>query len=627
MVSKVTPSLGKIATLQAVVQTNRRQIGYLSAGLATASGTFSIISSATQQLHALTIGFGIGAGFCSLVAGSIGFYEQISKQACRKKSDPDPERGRDSIELRVPKAIDFVHDPDVPVAVSSGVEQPGLRSRRSHREVAPSSKPYSAARPSGSNTKRRRPKHKKPLQVSVAHFKSMQDIAGTTNLRDLALLPELAQDIAQIAETAKTNKGILQSLAKEASALAQAAVDLCQQKSDSHPLQSDIDALVQALRGVREIAVARNALEPSPVGSDIDRPILQAYRGALIIARRQLTRASPTEELGSLPRPSSSASSDTDSRSVLTVASESVSNLGLESSERQVAGAIAATLLSTHDEDKISPLHDEDVEVPDDYMPIGRIEAWQLETTVEAGFASLEAPSDSESQDGLATSSGMKENSESEWGIGNFPLEPTFSSRFMPVNNTVPISLSETQVDDTVRSQDQPAPGSFDQPSVDGIMRESTTLQVDPRATQSQPLSPLPFDHDSSGHSSSEEPNPSAPSTSSSIYPQHPPSPIPGPSLLNYSSLKAVSSQSQPWSEHPSRARVGLRKGPTTCALIKTHDLSSVKGVAKDSGREMTSLAMSPSQRNLASVMAPELSTWDLAIEQFGSVTPPLSEL
>ncbi|KAL0576012.1 hypothetical protein V5O48_005957 [Marasmius crinis-equi] len=90
--------------------------------MATASGMLSIISSATQQSRALTVGFGIGAGFCSLVAGSIGLYEQFSKQG------PDLERGRDPIEPKQPSAIGSIDDAGA--SVTTGLEQRrDLRSR------------------------------------------------------------------------------------------------------------------------------------------------------------------------------------------------------------------------------------------------------------------------------------------------------------------------------------------------------------------------------------------------------------------------------------------------------------------------------------------------------------------
>ncbi|KAL0567784.1 hypothetical protein V5O48_014213, partial [Marasmius crinis-equi] len=72
--------------------------------MATASGMLSIFSSGSQQNHAPTVGFGIGTEFCSLAAGSVGSYEQFFKQS------PDPERGRDPIELNSPSAIGFIND-------------------------------------------------------------------------------------------------------------------------------------------------------------------------------------------------------------------------------------------------------------------------------------------------------------------------------------------------------------------------------------------------------------------------------------------------------------------------------------------------------------------------------------
>ncbi|KAL0568836.1 hypothetical protein V5O48_013139 [Marasmius crinis-equi] len=280
--------------------------------MATASGMLSMISSATQEHRGLTVGSGIGAGFCSLVAGSIGFYEQISKQSSREQGHPDPERGRDPIELRLglPGTADsgFVRDTEASTAVSTGIEQRGLRSRRWPREPS-SSKPYVATRSSGSSTKRQHQKSKKPIRATTAYLEDLRDVAKATNFRNLDLLPELAMDIAQIAEEAKANKAVFRQFAKEASALAQATVDTCKQNSNEPSLQSYVDSTKRALQQIRDFAVASSTLESSPV-VDIDRPVLQAYREMLVIARRQLAargmRTSGVVEVSPWPQPSSS---------------------------------------------------------------------------------------------------------------------------------------------------------------------------------------------------------------------------------------------------------------------------------------------------------------------------------
>ncbi|KAL0567491.1 hypothetical protein V5O48_014501 [Marasmius crinis-equi] len=256
-------------------------------------------------LPPFTVGFGIGAGLCSIVAGSVGLYDQVHKQSPRNKNElqanPDPERGGDSIplvSLRLPSTLGngTFGDAEVSTGITTGIEQRSLRSRRSPQRTVPSSKPYTATRPSGSSTKRRRPK---PLQTSVAHFKDMKETANTTNLRNLNLLPELALEMVQIA--------------KEASALAQATTDICKEQFDRPSLQSDIDTFVRALQEVRNFAAARNMLKSSPA-VDIDRLVLQAYRETLITAQRQLTasgsQASEVEEITSRPRATSSAGSD-----------------------------------------------------------------------------------------------------------------------------------------------------------------------------------------------------------------------------------------------------------------------------------------------------------------------------
>ncbi|KAL0564638.1 hypothetical protein V5O48_017408, partial [Marasmius crinis-equi] len=345
MDSAATNKPDTVPTPQNFVQRHRRSIRYLSAGLATASGTLSVISSATQELHGYTIGFGIGAGLCSNVAGSVGLYDEIHKQSSRNKdeaqdqNEPDLERDSGSIplvSLRLPSTLGngTFGDAEVSTGIATGIEQKSIRSRRSPQETVLFSKPYTTTRPSGLSTKRRRPK---PLQTSVAHFKDMKGTAATTNFRNLNLLPDLALEIVEIAKTAKTNKGILQSLAKEAYALAQATTDLCKQHSDIPSLQSDIDMFVRALQEVRDFAAARGTLELSPV-VDIDRPVLQVYRETLITARRQLTasglRASEVEEITSRPRASSPAGFDsTDGNDSLEAMSKDNSDIGSKPDE------------------------------------------------------------------------------------------------------------------------------------------------------------------------------------------------------------------------------------------------------------------------------------------------------
>ncbi|KAL0567363.1 hypothetical protein V5O48_014629 [Marasmius crinis-equi] len=185
------------------------------------------------------------------------------------------------------------------------------------------------------------------------------------------------------------------------------------------------------------------------------------------------------------------------------------------------------------------PTHDSVIAQPFDLATA--VSTWyEPPTTTDPAQAYRASPEPQSPLRNIDTGSSRFREALSKWSTadvnGDLPLSPTFPSQFMPVNNPVLISMPEGQVNDAARFHGLSAPSSFNQPSVDGTMREYTTQQVDScvRKSKSQPLSPLPYAYDSSGHSY-EEHNHFAPSTT----PQHPPSPtFPRSSSPNYFSLE-----------------------------------------------------------------------------------------
>ncbi|KAL0569307.1 hypothetical protein V5O48_012661 [Marasmius crinis-equi] len=298
---------GKVTTSDVFSKKSRRRVGLLSAGLASTSGMLSIISGVTGQSYALTVGFGVGAGFCSLVAGSIGFYEQLYAKSPRKKEDP--EQGRIPIELKLSSSISLFRDVEVPV--TTAVKQTGaLRARNVAR---PSYTPYDPSLRSktyseGHGKRRRRGTQvaevstgfqaKKKLVPKKTPSKSQVKgkFNGITFLEsDAVAASSVAVDVIRAAETANTNRIAFRLLAAEVSALAHTAVGMCSVQVQARQSSDDQDATKSHMD-----AVIRNTSTASE-GSNLATRDIPSFVHSRSTAVRHRSRISNPERGSPLP--------------------------------------------------------------------------------------------------------------------------------------------------------------------------------------------------------------------------------------------------------------------------------------------------------------------------------------
>ncbi|KAK1230374.1 hypothetical protein PQX77_006533 [Marasmius sp. AFHP31] len=258
--------------------------------MATASGILGIVSSATEQTHALTMGFGIGAGFCSLVAGSIGLHERLARLPREKQ---DPEWGRSPIELKSPSTIGLVHDAEVSVA--TGIEQRRtLRALHANRQPYA---PYDSSMRYNASSKGYAKRRQSGIQVSTAPLERLKEKFNDTRPvpRSAALL-DLAIDVVQAAEAVNTNKTAFRPLAREVCALAHDVVEMCikqtqalGQSGDEDSTQSHMNAVFRLIEQARELTVTSAAgKEPrSPWHLQEERDKIKAFVENSASTRRQ----------------------------------------------------------------------------------------------------------------------------------------------------------------------------------------------------------------------------------------------------------------------------------------------------------------------------------------------------
>ncbi|KAJ8075817.1 hypothetical protein PM082_021449 [Marasmius tenuissimus] len=276
--------------------------------MAVMSAMLSTVSSATEQSHALTVGFGVGAGFCSLVAGSIGFYEHLFVRSSQDKQDT--ERGRVTIELQTPESIGVIHGAEVSVA--TGIERGGLRALHASRQS-----PYAPYDPSTrSITSRkgitRRRQVGAQATVSTAPLENLKGKFGSARStpRFTALL-DLAIDVVRAAEAVDTNRAAFRSLAREVSALAHNLVDMCseqtqedmQTSADEDPTQAYFDTVIRLIEQARDLTATSAARKGcnTPWHMQEERDNIKAFMKNSGSTRRQL-RPSPQLQLVGTPR-------------------------------------------------------------------------------------------------------------------------------------------------------------------------------------------------------------------------------------------------------------------------------------------------------------------------------------
>ncbi|KAK1230373.1 hypothetical protein PQX77_006532, partial [Marasmius sp. AFHP31] len=278
--------------------------------MAIASGVLSIFSSATEQNHALTVGFGVGAGFCSLVAGSIGFYDHLFARSLQEKKDT--ERGRESIELQTPKSIGSIHGTEVSVA--TGIEQRGLRALYASRQSPyapydPSTRPVTSRR---GNVKRRQvgtqaTASAAPLEDLKARLNSNQSTP-----RSAALL-ELAIDVVRAAEAVDTNRAAFRTLAREVSGLAHSVVDMCSEQAqealqtfaDENPTQAYMDTVIRLIEQARDLTASSAARKGcnTPWHMQEERDNIKAFVKNSGYTRRQSRASLQRQLVGTSPIP------------------------------------------------------------------------------------------------------------------------------------------------------------------------------------------------------------------------------------------------------------------------------------------------------------------------------------